>query len=74
MFLFIGQEERNHYYREGLQEVDFDARVEKSEEFASSLERALASGNPAVVEVLTNPNEITVDATLADLREKAKPD
>jgi acetolactate synthase-1/2/3 large subunit len=49
-------------------------RVEKTEEFASALERALASGNPAVVEVLTHPNEITVDATLADLREKAKPD
>jgi hypothetical protein len=74
MFCFIGQEERNHYYREGLQEVDFDARVAKSEEFASALERALASGKPAVVEVLTHPNEITVDATLADLREKAKPD
>jgi acetolactate synthase I/II/III large subunit len=49
-------------------------RVEKTEEFASALERALASGNPAVVEVLTHPNKITVDATLADLREKAKPD
>jgi acetolactate synthase I/II/III large subunit len=49
-------------------------RVEKTEEFASALERALASGKPAVVEVLTHPNKITVDATLADLREKAKPD
>jgi acetolactate synthase-1/2/3 large subunit len=49
-------------------------RVEKTEEFASALERALASGKPAVVEVLTHPNKITVDATLAELREKAKPD
>jgi acetolactate synthase I/II/III large subunit len=49
-------------------------RVEKTEEFASALERALASGKPAVVEVLTHPNKITVDATLADLREKAKPE
>jgi acetolactate synthase I/II/III large subunit len=49
-------------------------RVEKTEEIAPALERALASGKPAVVEVLTDPNRITVDATLADLREKAQPD
>jgi acetolactate synthase I/II/III large subunit len=49
-------------------------RVEKTEEFAPALERALASGKPAVVEVLTDPNRITVDATVADIREKAKPD
>jgi acetolactate synthase-1/2/3 large subunit len=49
-------------------------RVEKTEEFARALERALASGKPAVVEVLTDPNRITVDATVADIREKAKPD
>jgi acetolactate synthase I/II/III large subunit len=49
-------------------------RVEKTEEFAPALERALASGKPALVEVLTDPNRITVDATVADIREKAKPD
>jgi acetolactate synthase-1/2/3 large subunit len=49
-------------------------RVEKTEGFAPALERALESGKPAVVEVLTDPNRITVDATLADLREKAQPD
>jgi acetolactate synthase I/II/III large subunit len=46
-------------------------RVERTEEFAPALERALASGKPAVVEVLTDPSKIRVDATLADLREKA---
>jgi acetolactate synthase-1/2/3 large subunit len=45
-------------------------RVERTEEFAPALERALASGKAAVVEVLTDPSKIKVDATLADLREK----
>jgi acetolactate synthase-1/2/3 large subunit len=49
-------------------------RVEQTEEFVPALERALASGKPAVVEVLTDPNRITVDAAVADLREKTKPD
>ena len=49
-------------------------RVEKTHEFASALERSLASGKPAVIEVLTDPDEITVDSTLTDLRQAAERD
>jgi acetolactate synthase I/II/III large subunit len=46
-------------------------RAEETEEFATALERSLASGKPAVIEVLTDPNRITVDSTLSELRKTA---
>jgi acetolactate synthase-1/2/3 large subunit len=36
-----------------------------------AVKRALASGKPAVVEVRTNPEQVTNRATIADLRAQA---
>lgn len=44
-------------------------RVRETGEFAPALERSLASGKPAVIEVLTDPDRITVNSTLSDLNE-----
>jgi acetolactate synthase-1/2/3 large subunit len=46
-------------------------RVERTEEFAPALERALASGKPAVLHCLIDPETITPTTTLSALREKA---
>jgi acetolactate synthase-1/2/3 large subunit len=42
--------------------------VEATEEFAPAFARAVASGRPAVIELRTNPDQITTRATIADLR------
>jgi acetolactate synthase-1/2/3 large subunit len=46
-------------------------RIEKTEEFASALARALASGKPAILHCLMDPEAITPTTTLTALREKA---
>lgn len=46
-------------------------RVQETAEFGPALERALASGKPSVINVLTDPNTISVDETLSNLREEA---
>jgi acetolactate synthase I/II/III large subunit len=46
-------------------------RVERTEEFAPALERALASGKPAILHCLTDPEAITPATTLTAIREKA---
>ncbi|HEY8442572.1 MAG TPA: thiamine pyrophosphate-binding protein [Xanthobacteraceae bacterium] len=46
-------------------------RVERTEEFAPALERALASGKPAILHCLVDPEAITPTTTLTALREKA---
>jgi len=46
-------------------------RVERTEEFAPALERALASGKPAILHCLIDPEAITPNTTLTALREKA---
>jgi acetolactate synthase I/II/III large subunit len=43
-------------------------RVEQTEDFAPALRRALTVGKPAVIEVLTNPEQITASATIESLR------
>ena len=45
--------------------------VEKTEELVPAVKRAMASGKPALVEVRTNPEQITNRATAAQLRAQA---
>ena len=45
--------------------------VEKTEDFEAALDRALASGKPAVIEVRTDPEALTPAATLSGTRDKA---
>ena len=62
----------------GLKNPDFAAlaraygghgeRVTRTEEFAPAFERAVASGLPAIVEILIDPDAITPTATIASLR------
>jgi acetolactate synthase-1/2/3 large subunit len=42
--------------------------VEKTEEMVPAVQRALASGKPALVEIRMNPEQVTNRATIADLR------
>ena len=42
--------------------------VSLTEEFTPAFKRAVASGKPAVIELRTNPEQITTRATIADLR------
>ena len=46
-------------------------RVERTEEFAPALERARASGKPAILHCLLDPEAITPTTTLTAIREKA---
>jgi acetolactate synthase-1/2/3 large subunit len=46
-------------------------RVERTEEFAPALERAMASGKPAILHCLMDPETITPATTLTAIREKA---
>jgi acetolactate synthase-1/2/3 large subunit len=46
-------------------------RVERTEEFAPALERARASGKPAILHCLIDPETITPATTLSAIREKA---
>jgi len=46
--------------------------VETTEQFVPAVQRALASGKPALVEVRTNPEQVTNRATIADLRAQAE--
>ena len=45
--------------------------VEKTEDFEAALDRALASGKPALIEVRTDPEALTPAATLSGTRDKA---
>jgi acetolactate synthase-1/2/3 large subunit len=47
-------------------------RVTTHEEFKEALERSLASGGPVVIEIMTNPERISVQATIQSIREKSK--
>jgi acetolactate synthase-1/2/3 large subunit len=49
-------------------------RVERTEEFAPALERAMASGTPAILHCLIDPETITPATTLTAIREKALAD
>jgi acetolactate synthase-1/2/3 large subunit len=43
-------------------------QVRRTQDFVPALRRALASDKPAVVEVLTDPEQITVDASITEVR------
>ncbi len=43
-------------------------RVENTEEFAPALDRALAAGTPALIEIIVDPEAISPTATLSDLK------
>jgi acetolactate synthase-1/2/3 large subunit len=47
-------------------------RVETTEEFAPALSRALASGKPAILHCLVDPEAITPTTTISAIREKAR--
>ncbi|MGH7120972.1 MAG: thiamine pyrophosphate-dependent enzyme [Acetobacteraceae bacterium] len=47
--------------------------VTETKEFAPAFQRAAASGRPAVIELVTNPEQITTRATISELRAGAKP-
>jgi acetolactate synthase-1/2/3 large subunit len=47
-------------------------RVTRSEEFAPALDRALAAGRAALIELCTDPEQISTRATIAELRAKAE--
>jgi acetolactate synthase-1/2/3 large subunit len=46
-------------------------RIERTADFAPALERALASGKPAILHCLMDPEAITPTMTLSGIREKA---
>jgi acetolactate synthase-1/2/3 large subunit len=46
-------------------------RVERTDEFGPALERALASGKPAILHCLLDPEAITPATTLSAIRGKA---
>jgi acetolactate synthase-1/2/3 large subunit len=50
----------------------FGERVEKTEDFAAAFERALASGKPALIELKTDPEAITVRQTMSEITRQAK--
>ncbi len=50
----------------------FGERVERTEQFAPAFRRAVASGKPAVIELVLDAEQITSRARLADLRAAAK--
>jgi acetolactate synthase I/II/III large subunit len=47
--------------------------VTATEEFSPAFKRAAASGKPALIELRTNPEQITTRATITDLRAGRKP-
>jgi acetolactate synthase-1/2/3 large subunit len=46
--------------------------VTKTEEFAPAFERAVKSGKPAVIELKTDPEQVSTRTTITALREAAK--
>jgi acetolactate synthase-1/2/3 large subunit len=47
-------------------------RVTRSEEFAPALDRALSAGRAALIELCTDPEQISTRATIAELRARAE--
>ena len=50
----------------------YGERVETTEQFAPALERALASGKPAILHCLLDPEAITPAQTLSAIRQQAQ--
>ena len=49
----------------------FGERVDRTADFPTALERALASGQPALLHLVVDPEAITPRQTLTELREQA---
>jgi acetolactate synthase-1/2/3 large subunit len=49
----------------------FGATVARTEDFAPAFEEAVASGRPAVIELVMDPDQITTRTTLTAMRAKA---
>ena len=49
----------------------FGERVERTADFPAALERALASGKPALLHLVVDPEAITPRQTLTEIREQA---
>jgi acetolactate synthase-1/2/3 large subunit len=47
-------------------------RVNRTEQFPEALARALASGGPALIELITDPEALTPTASLSETRERAR--
>lgn len=47
-------------------------RVERTEEFAGALDRAIASGRPALIELITDPDQVSTRLKISAMREKAR--
>ena len=43
-------------------------RVEKTEDFEGAFKRAIASGKPAIIHCITDPEALTVEKTLSEIR------
>lgn len=85
MFGTIRMHQERHYpgrvVGTGLNNPDFAAyarafgghgeQVERTEDFGPAFERARASGKPAIVHVIVDPEALTINDTLSGIREKA---
>jgi acetolactate synthase-1/2/3 large subunit len=85
MFGTIRMHQERHYpgrvVGTGLNNPDFAAyarafgghgeRVERTEDFGPAFERAGASGKPAILHVIVDPEALTINDTLSGIREKA---
>ncbi|WP_404405626.1 thiamine pyrophosphate-binding protein [Pelagibacterium halotolerans] len=49
----------------------YGERVETTSEFAPAFERARAAGKPAILHCIVDPEAITIDATLSEIRARA---
>jgi acetolactate synthase-1/2/3 large subunit len=47
-------------------------RVERTEDFAPAFERALESGRPAILHCIVDPEALTPERTLSEIRDAAK--
>jgi acetolactate synthase-1/2/3 large subunit len=46
----------------------FGARIDCHQDFAPAFNRAIQSGKPALIEILTDPEQISVTNTISSLR------
>jgi acetolactate synthase-1/2/3 large subunit len=49
-------------------------RVEHTDAFAPAFDRALASGRPAIIHIILDPDAVTPAASLSEIRDKAMRD
>jgi len=47
-------------------------RVELTEEFSGALDRAIGSGRPALIELITDPDQVSTRLTISAMRERAR--